>query len=268
MKQIKPQSGYVQTGPLKMYYDVQGSGANLLLLYGGLCTTDTVSELRQLLNAKWTTIGVEQQAHGHTADVDRPLRFEQMADDTAAVLRHLDVSACHAFGWSDGGNVALGLAIRHPKLIDRLAICGTNGDNEGLDPKMLKQMQDGLSSDPQKAAASMPTMLREAYEQVAPRPQDWPVLVQRVFEQAVSFKGWTDDQLKAVKSPVLVMIGDQDIVPVAHANKLYKLFSQSELAVLPRTDHMASVSRVEWVAIMLGEFLTANLSAPLPMSAN
>ena len=199
---------------------------------------------------------------------DRPLRFEQMADDTAAILRHLDVSGCHAFGWSDGGNVALGLAIRHPTLVDRVAICGTNGDNDGLDPKMLKQMQDGLSGDPQKVAASMPAMLREAYERLAPRPQDWPNLVQRVFEQAVSFKGWTDEQLKAVTSPVLVMIGDQDIIPVAHANKLCKLFNQSQLAVLPRTDHLAPVSRAEWVAIMLGEFMTADLSAPLPMSAS
>ena len=135
MKQIKPQSGYVQTGPLKMYYDVQGSGANLLLLHGGLCTTDTVSELRQLLNAKWTTIGVEQQAHGHTADVDRPLRFEQMADDTAAVLRHLDVSACHTFGitWAAGQVMSWREAgIPEPLLTKRLAAVGRRAIPDGL----------------------------------------------------------------------------------------------------------------------------------------
>jgi pimeloyl-ACP methyl ester carboxylesterase len=72
-------------------------------------------------------IAVEQQGHGHTADIDRPLTFEQMADDTAALLRHLTIEQADFFGYSDGGNVALGIAMRHPDLVRKLVVAGRQG---------------------------------------------------------------------------------------------------------------------------------------------
>lgn len=136
-------SGYAKVGELEIYYDVEGAGPPVLLFHGGMGTADMFAELRGDLNAQWTTIGIEQQAHGHTGDVDRPLRYEQMADGKTVVIRDLGLEQCHAFGYSDGGNVALGRAIRHPELIDRVAICGTNADNDGLDPQMLAHLVAG-----------------------------------------------------------------------------------------------------------------------------
>lgn len=259
--------GYVEVGELAMYYDVEGSGPPVLLFHGGMGTADMFERLRGDLNARWRTIGVEQQAHGHTGDIDRPLRFTQMADDTAAVIRHLGLSGCHAFGYSDGGNVALGLAIRHPELVSRLVICGTNADNAGLDPAMLAHLVAGAKEDPDKIAAGLPAILREAYEAAAPEPAKWPQLVHKVFELAASFEGWTQDQLKAIAAPVLVMVGDQDVVTVEHATWLARQCPQGQLCVLPRTDHLAPISRSEWISAITSTFFSEDLPAPMPMQA-
>lgn len=262
-----PSSGYAKARDLDMFYDVEGSGPPVLLFHGGMGTADMFADLRKALNADWTTIGIEQQGHGHTADIDRPLRFKQMADDTAAAIRHLGLENCHAFGYSDGGNVALGLAIRHPELVDRIAICGTNADNDGLDPKMLEHLVEGAKRAPEDVAASLPAMLREAYEAVAPDPGNWPTLVHRVFELAATFEGWNGAELRGIMSPLLVMVGDRDVVTVEHATWLAQMCPNSQLCVLPRTDHLAPISRANWVAPILQEFLTADLKAPLPMEA-
>jgi len=99
-----------------MYYEVHGAGPPLLLLHGGLTTIETsIGPLIPHFSGTRQIIAPKQQAHGHTADIDRPLSFEQMADDTAALLRHLGIGRTDVFGYSAGGNVALGPAIRHPK---------------------------------------------------------------------------------------------------------------------------------------------------------
>lgn len=260
-------SGYAKAGPLAMYYDVEGAGPPLVLFHGGMGTADMFADLRRALIERWTTIAVEQQGHGHTADVDRPLRFEQMADDSAAIIEHLGLSGCHAFGYSDGGNVALGLAIRHPTLVTRIAICGTNANNEGLDPEMLTHLVAGAKDDPEKVAAGLPAMMREAYEAVAPDPGKWPQLVHRVFELAALFEGWSEAQLKGITAPILVMAGDRDVVTVDHATWLSRQCREGQLCILPRTDHLAPISRSQWIAAILNDFLSEDLNAPMPMEA-
>ncbi len=112
--------GYAPVNGLEMYYEIHGAGQPLVLLHGALSATGTsFGKLLPALAATRRVIAVEQQAHGHTADIDRPLSYEQMADDTAAALRHLGIERADVFGYDDGGNVALGLAIRHPAMVDR-----------------------------------------------------------------------------------------------------------------------------------------------------
>jgi pimeloyl-ACP methyl ester carboxylesterase len=250
-----------------MFYDVEGSGPPVLLFHGGMGTADMFADLREALNRDWTTIGIEQQGHGHTADIDRPLRFAQMADDTAAAIRQLGLEKCHAFGYSGGGNVALGLAIRHSELVDRIAICGTNADNDGLDPKMLSHLVEGAKKPPEEVAASLPAMLREAYAAVAPEPGNWPLLVHRVFELAATFEGWDEAELGRISVPLLVMVGDRDVVTVEHATWLSRQCPAGQLCVLPRTDHLAPISHADWVGPILRGFLAADLQTPLPMAA-
>ena len=108
---------YTFVNGLNMYYETHGTGSPLVLLHGGAMTIDTFfGAVLPSLDKTRQVIAVEQQRHGHTADIDRPLSFEQMADDTAALLRHLTIDQADVFGYSDGRNVALGIAIRHPAL--------------------------------------------------------------------------------------------------------------------------------------------------------
>lgn len=255
-------SGYAEVGDLRMYYEIQGSGRPLVLLHGGAATIDySFAGMRPALTQGWTTIAVEQQAHGHTADVERPLRFEQMADDTAAALRQLDIENADVFGWSDGGNVAL--AIRHPDLVRKVAIFGTNASNEGLRPEVWALIQQAAALGEAAGDGETPPGLREAQDRAAPARDSWPNLVAKVMEQAVAFEGWSPAQLRAIRAPVLVMIGDSDIVRPEHAVEMYQLMPNAELAVLPGVDHFGPVSDAPQVTTLV----TAFLETPMPNAA-
>ncbi len=267
------QSGYARVNGLNMYYEVHGEGPPLVLLHGGITTIEaSFSAILPTLAKTRTVIAVEQQAHGRTADIGRPLTFEQEADDTAAVLRKLGINQADVLGYSDGGNVGLGLAIRHPGLVRKLVVIGTNADNGGLQPGILDFMKVAAEQDPAEAAKTMPPELREAYVKVAPRPQDWPILVSKVMKQAATLKGWTPEQLKSVKAPVLVMVGDADIIRAEHAVEMFRLFGgggsgdmgpmpTSRLAVMPGANHMSFMTSAEAWLPMIANFLDAPMPA-------
>ena len=246
--------GYASVNGLEMYYEVHGAGDPLVLLHGGPTTIDSSfgAVLPSLAKVR-RVVAVEQQGHGHTADVDRPLSFEQMADDTAALLRHLEIGKADFFGYSDGGNVALGVAIRHPDVVRKLAIAGTNFNNDGLYPEVLEFMKHATPDDLGG--------LRDAYTGVAPRPEDWPALVAKVMKMGVEFKGWRPEDIRAIEAPTLVMIGDVNIVRPEHAVELFRLLPHAQLAVLPGTDHIKLiVERIDWLLSMIEAFL----DAPMP----
>src|ERR671935_3223680 len=114
---------YASVNGLTMYYEVHGAGRPLVLLHGALSAIGTsFGKVLPSLAKTRQVIAVEQQAHGHTADIDRPLTYEQMADDTAALLRHLEIGSADVYGYSLGGGVALQLAIRHPELVRKLVL--------------------------------------------------------------------------------------------------------------------------------------------------
>ena len=261
MADTDPRSGYAPVNGLQMYYEIHGPATTeqppLLLLHGGFLSIATsfsqiffffffvawgavwshpeVVRLRKLYDRRFCTtvlslaasrmlptlaarrqvVAVEQQGHGHTADIDRPLTFEQEADDTAAALRHLGIEQVDVFGYSDGGNVALGLAIRHPALVRKLAIAGTNVTNEGLVPGIYDFME-GMTPE------MLGDELRTMYEAEAPRPEDWPVLVEKVKQQVIALEGWTPAQLQSIASPTLVIIADADVVTPEHALEMVR----------------------------------------------
>jgi pimeloyl-ACP methyl ester carboxylesterase len=258
MTSTDPQTGYAPVNGLQMYYEIHGTAADsqppLLLLHGGFLSIATsFSQMLPTLVEQRQVVAVEQQGHGHTADIDRPLTFEQEADDTAAALRHLGFEQVDVFGYSDGGNVALGLAIRHPALVRKLAIAGTNVNNEGLVPGMYDFMT-GMSPE------MLGDELRTMYEAEAPRPEDWPVLVEKVKQQVIALEGWTPEQLQAIAAPTLVIIGDADVVTPEHALQIVRLIPHANLAVLPLRDHIQLGTQPEWLLAMLEEFF----AAPMP----
>ena len=253
---------YFLTNGLRLYYEIHGESHGtdrpLMLLHSGWTTIDiTFGAVLPTLAKSRRVIAVEQQGHGHTADMDRPMNFPQMADDTVALLQHLNVEQADFFGHSDGGNVGLGIAIRHPERVRKLIIAGTNYNNDGFVPGALDGIKSVGPDDDDMAR------LKAAYLKVAPKPDDWPTLVRKVIQLAVAFPGWHPDDLNAIKAHTLVMIGDADLIRPEHAVELFRLIPQSQLAVLPGTDHRLPKTRAEWLLPMLTDFL----DAPVPLAA-
>jgi pimeloyl-ACP methyl ester carboxylesterase len=202
-------------------------------------------------------IAFERQGHGHTADIDRPFSLEQWADDTAALLQHLNIEQADILGYSTGGSVALAFALRYPKMVSRLVLASAIYNREGYYPGIM----EGLL---QATAEDMPDILREMYSRVAPYPENWSQLVKKSVESVAEFKGWQKKDIRTISAPTLVIVGDSDIVRTEHAVDLYRLIPNAKLAVLPDTDHVGIlVQHAAWTAGMITEFL----STPMPETA-
>src|SRR3954467_4959966 len=127
-----PEGNYAEVNGLEMYYEIHGSGEPLILLHGAYMTIDTMGEIVPALAETRRVIAVEQQGHGRTADVDRPLTYEQMADDTAALVRPLAIGTVDVVGYSMGGGIALQLAIRHPDVVRKLVVASATFRSDGM----------------------------------------------------------------------------------------------------------------------------------------
>jgi pimeloyl-ACP methyl ester carboxylesterase len=222
------ESGYVPVGPLQMYYEVRGEGPPLVLLHGGGSGIDaTFGRIVDRLAAKRRVIGLEQQGHGHTADVDRPFSFEQMADDTADALESLGVERADVFGFSNGGQVALQLAIRHPERIRKLVVAAAPYRNDGMIPELLAAFSVPVTVD------DVPPGLRDSYRAVAPDPDHLPTFLAKGQQLMRTLEDWPDADLAALSMPVLLLIGDRDIVRPEHAVAMMRLIPGSRLVILP-----------------------------------
>jgi pimeloyl-ACP methyl ester carboxylesterase len=254
---------YAQVNGLNMYYEIHGTGRPLVLLHGNLSTIDVdFGRIIPALAKTRQVIAVEQQAHGHTADIDRPLTIQNWTDDTAALLRSLDVTGADVFGYSSGSAVALQLAIDHPSLVRKLILASTSYRLDGLRPKVLGGIEQ---IQPEHLAG---TPFEQAYARVAPRPEDWPVLIEKVKQMDSELPDWPAETIKNLGKPVLLVIGDSDIVRPEHAVEMFRLLGggvmgdmtglpSSRLAVLPGTTHVTLVHRADWLASMVEEFLEA-----------
>jgi pimeloyl-ACP methyl ester carboxylesterase len=244
---------YAAVNGLKMYYEIHGTGRPLVLLHGAFgWATDYPGLARDR-----QVIAVELQGHGHTADGDRPLTYEQMADDTAALLKELKIEQADIFGYSMGGNVGLALAIQHPTLVRKLAFNGSHAGKlaDAYDPAAVKQF-NSLPAD------FAPPVLKDPYDKVAPDPTQWPTLVAKVKKMGLDFKGFTHEELKAIKAQVLVTLGDRDGVRVEHAVEMYRMIPNSQLAVFPNADHLALWLSPEKVLPTIAAFLDAPMPEP------
>jgi pimeloyl-ACP methyl ester carboxylesterase len=261
------QSGYAPVNGLEMYYEIHGAGRALVLLHGALMTIEGFGELLPALAETRRVIALEQQGHGRTADIDRPLSYEQMADDTAALLRHLEIEQADVFGYSMGGGIALQIAIRHPDLVRKLVIAAANYHPEGYYPEVLKAIQELKPED----FADSPW--QEAYARVAPNPEAFPALLGRIKDLDLRFEGWPRAQIQAIEAPTMVIVADSDVVRPEHAVEMFRLLGggvpadlvglpRSELTVLPGTTHVTLVDRAAWLTPMVTEFLDGPMPKP------
>jgi pimeloyl-ACP methyl ester carboxylesterase len=255
--------GYAPVNGLQMYYEVHGSGRPLVLLHGNLSTIGVdFGRMLPGLAKDRQVIAVEQQAHGHTADVDRPLSIRQWADDTAALLRYLDVQQADFFAYSSGTGIAMELALQQPRLVRKLVLASVSYRLDGLHPGLM----DGLDDLQPEHLAGTP--FAEDYARSAPDPDGWPTLIAKVKQMDADLPEWTAEAVGSITAPVLLVIGDSDIVRPEHAVETFRLLGggvagdlaglpRSRLAVLPGTTHVTLVQRSDWLVAMVTEFLDA-----------
>ncbi|GGL98122.1 MULTISPECIES: alpha/beta fold hydrolase [Micromonospora] len=239
--------GYAQVNGVRLYYEVSGSGRPLVLLHGGFGSTESFAALRPALLARRRLVAVDLPGHGRTADADRPLRYETMADDVAALVGQLDLGETDLLGYSLGGAVALRLAIQHPRLLRRLVLVSTPFRRRGWYPAVLAAM---AAQDERTGERMRGTPAHETYARIAPRPQDWPRLWARSGELMRREYDWSAE-VAALTVPTLLVFADADSIPVGHAAEFFGLLGgghrdggwdgadrpASRLAVLPGLTH-------------------------------
>jgi pimeloyl-ACP methyl ester carboxylesterase len=263
MTTTEAQTGYAPVNGLEMYYKVHGTGRPLVLLHGNLSAINVdFGRILPSFAKSRQVVAVEQQAHGHTADIDRPLSIRLWAEDTVALLRHLGIEQADLFGYSSGSAVAMQIAIEHPELVGKLVIASASYRLDGLHPGLL----DGIQQLQPEHLAGTP--FQEEYARIAPNPDDWPTLISKIKQMDADLPEWSPEDIQAIKAPTLLIIGDSDIVRPEHAVEMFRLpgggvvgdiagLPRSRLAVLPGTTHITLVHRGDWLSSMVGEFLDA-----------
>ncbi len=246
------QTGYAPVNGLRMYYEIHGpaSGVPLVLLHGGGDTIETsFGELLPVLARRRQVIAFEQQGCWRTADIpDRPFSFEQSADDTVALLHYLHVDRADLFGFSNGGSIALHVAMRRPQVVRRLVVITALMKRDWADPQFWESMKTAQLD-------VMPAVLREAYLKVAPHPENLESFFYKSRNRMRDFKDVPNDAIASITTPTLVISSDRDVMRPEGAVALFRLLSHAQLALLPGTEHMEIPSRTDVLVPMIEAFL-------------
>lgn len=249
---------YAAVNGLRMYYEIHGSGKPLVLLHGGGSTiVSTFGRILPELAKTHRVIAVELQAHGHTQDIDRPLSFEQDADDVAALLEQLHIDKADFLGFSNGGTTTLQIAIRHPELVNRMVLASATYRRDGMQPGFFESFQHASLN-------TMPRPLRDAYLKANPDSEGLQKMFDRDVARMVAFKNISDPDIKAIRAPALVINADADVVRPEHALALSRTLPHAKLAILPggHGDYIGEITAPHknskmpaLVAAMIEEFL-------------
>ncbi len=268
--QNMPANGaYASINGLEMYFETHGTGEPLIVLHGGLGSTGTIADQLPQLSTGRQVIAVDLQAHGRTADISRPLSLETMGDDIAALIEYLKLPRADVMGYSTGGMVALQTAIRHPEVVRKLVVVSIPFKRNGWFPEVLEGMK-GVNA----SAAEMmkPSPIYGLYASIAPKPENWPVLLEKTGEMLGRDYDYTEG-VKSLPMPVLIVAADTDSLSPAHAAEFFSLLGggqkdanwdgsgivcDSRLAILPGTTHYNS-----FASPLLPGMVTDFLEAPL-----
>ena len=253
------QTGYAPVNGLRMYYEVHGPTGRwpLVLLHGGGDTIETsFGQLLPVLARSRRIIAFEQQGCGRTSDIDdRPFSFEQSADDTLALLKHLDISRADLFGFSNGGTIALQVAMRFPQVVRRLVVITALMKRAWADRQFWESMKTAQPD-------AMPPELREAYRKVAPHPENLDSFFFKARNRMRDFKDVPDKAIQSITAPTLVVGSDRDVMRPEGAVELFHLLQHAQLAILPGTEHMAIPSRTAVLVPIVEGFLDSEEPKP------
>jgi pimeloyl-ACP methyl ester carboxylesterase len=260
--------GYLPVNGLKMYYEIHGEGQPLVLLHGAFSAIGTsFGKILPGLARSRKVIAFELQAHGHTADIDRPLTIEGMADDVAAGLRELGIEQADLLGYSTGGSVALHTVLRHPEIVRKLILVSVSYTLSGIHPGLM----EGLGEMTPDMMVGSPW--HDEYMKIAPDPGHFAELFAKKTEMDLQIKDLPAETVRAIEAPVLLIVGDSDLIRPEHAVEMFRLVGggvfgdmpaglpNSQLAILPGTSHVTIVDRADWLVSMINSFLDTPIKA-------
>jgi pimeloyl-ACP methyl ester carboxylesterase len=210
---------YADVNGINLYYSVHGSGRPLILLHGGLMSSELFGPVIPMLAERHQVVAVDLQGHGRTADIDRPIDVRLMADDIAALIDHLGLDRPDVVGYSMGGGVALQTAVRHPAKVRRLVVVSANIRRDAIPPEMLAQQ---VQVNAAAAEFMKDTPMYQHYQAVAPRPEDFPTLLDKMGRWMQQDFDFSDD-VRNLKVPTMIVCADADMAPPSHYVETFKL---------------------------------------------
>ncbi|TSD86338.1 alpha/beta hydrolase [Mycobacterium sp. KBS0706] len=259
--QAQPAGARVEVNGMQVYYEVSGSGDPLVVLHGAYMNIPSMGAIIPKLAETHKVYAFEFQGHGRTTDIDRPITYPALADDTAAFMEAVGLQKADVFGYSMGAAAGLQLAIRHPDKVNKLVAASVAYDAQGWQPafrEFIPQMTVEMFVD-------MP-VFAEAYRKLAANPDGFPELVRKLIALEKEPMAW-EAEVKALKTPVLIITGDADVATLEHSVALFRLLGgggmgdmgqplpASRLAVLPATSHTAVIGQTELLAAVIEPFL-------------
>ncbi len=269
-QKIKPaDSGYADVNGLKMYYEVYGSGKPLVLLHGSFMNIPlNWSHIIPQFAKNRKVIVAEMQGHGRTKDIPREFSYENMADDVSGLLKHLKIDSADILGYSMGGGVAFQFAVRHPEQLRRLVILSGT------------YKHDGWWSDVEASFATMNadvfkgSPIEKQYISFGNDPKNFPSYIKKVMSADLKSYDWSKD-VKNIKAPIFMAIGDADGVRYEHALELFRAkgggkmgdihgLPKSRLAIIPGTTHIGMMQHMNWIIPMINDFLDSDLKPTPP----
>ncbi|MGZ3839172.1 MAG: alpha/beta fold hydrolase [Flavisolibacter sp.] len=220
-------TGYAPIIGLNLYYEIHGKGHPLVLIHGGGSTIQTsFGSILPSLAENFQVIALELQGHGHTSDRDAPESFEQDAEDVAALLHYLRIEKAHIFGFSNGANTAMRLAINHSNLVHKLILASGFYKREGMIKGFFEGMEKATLDD-------MPAIYQKAYLQITNNPAGLQTMFEKDRDRMIQFRDWPDTDLFAITAPTLLIVGDKDVMTTEHTVEMSRKIAKSELLVLP-----------------------------------
>ena len=253
----------VKVNGMQMYYEVSGpaAGEPLIVLHGAYMNIPTMGAIIPKLAKTRRVYALEFQGHGRTTDIDRPITYQNLADDVAAFMDAVGLKQADVFGYSMGAGAGLQLAIRHPDKVSKLVSASGAYDVEGWQPEfkaMIPQMTVEM-------IVAMP--FAAEYKKLAPNPNGFPELARKLIALEKEPMAWEAD-VKALKTPVLIITGDADVATLEHSIAMFRLLgggvmgdmgkplAASRIAVLPATSHTAVITQVDLLMSLIEPFLT------------
>jgi pimeloyl-ACP methyl ester carboxylesterase len=250
----------VEVNGMEMYYEVSGAGDPLIVLHGAYMNIPAMGAIIPRLAETHRVYAFEFQGHGRTTDIDRPITYQNLADDVAAFMDSVGLATADIFGYSMGAGVGLQLAIRHPEKVSKLVAASVAYDVKGWQPafrEFIPQMTVEMIVD-------MP--FAEEYRKLAPDPEGFPELVRKLIALEREPMAWEAD-VRALKAPVLIIAGDADVATLEHTVAMFRLLGgggmgdmgqplpRSRLAVLPASSHMAVINQPDLLHALIEPFL-------------